>query len=279
MDLNSKFSNKVAAKYQIYNSLFLTLPFEEITNTGVLLPVLFKECQDGFNAKKNPTEIIDTFFEKHADVENEEERIQLLFKFMQYIERQVVLFDAVEDAAFEEINDLNGNGTVRYVFNRASSQQKMDKLIKKLEDFKVRIVLTAHPTQFYPGRVLSIIGELENAIRESDLQKINELLQQLGRTAFVTKEKPTPYDEAIRLMWYLENVFYHSVGNVHARVRRELAKQGVTNYDKDIINIGFWPCGDRDGNPFVTSEATLDVARELKHKIFICYFRFYSSNL
>ena len=273
MDLNSKFSNKVAAKYQIYNSLFLTLPFEEITNTGVLLPVLFKECQDGFNAKKNPTEIIDTFFEKHADVETEEEKIQLLFKFMQYIERQVVLFDAVEDAAFEEINDLNGNGTVRYVFNRASSQQKMDKLIKKLEDFKVRIVLTAHPTQFYPGRVLSIIGELENAIRESNLQKINELLQQLGRTAFVSKEKPTPYDEAIRLMWYLENVFYHSVGNVHSRVRRELAKQGVTDYDKDIINIGFWPCGDRDGNPFVTSDITLETARQLRHKIFICYFR------
>jgi phosphoenolpyruvate carboxylase len=273
MDLSSKFSNKVAAKYQIYNSLFLTLPFEEITNTGVLLPVLFKECQDGFNAKKNPTEIIDTFFEKHADVETEEEKIQLLFKFMQYIERQVVLFDAVEDAAFEEINDLNGNGTVRYVFNRASSQQKMDKLIKKLEDFKVRIVLTAHPTQFYPGRVLSIIGELENAIRESNLQKINELLQQLGRTAFVSKEKPTPYDEAIRLMWYLENVFYHSVGNVHSRVRRELAKQGVTDYDKDIINIGFWPCGDRDGNPFVTSDITLETARQLRHKIFICYFR------
>tara|TARA_B100000674_G_scaffold388735_1_gene332377 strand:+ start:5246 stop:7849 length:2604 start_codon:yes stop_codon:yes gene_type:complete len=273
MDLSSKFNNKVAAKYQIYNSLFLTLPFEEITNTGVLLPVLFKECQEGFDNKLNPTDIINSFFEKHSGVKKENEKIELLFKFIQYIERQVVLFDAVEDAAFEQINDLNGNGTVRYVFNRAVSQQKVDKLIKKLEDFKVRIVLTAHPTQFYPGRVLSIIGELENAIRESNLQKINELLQQLGRTAFVSKEKPTPYDEAIRLMWYLENVFYHSVGNVHARVRRELAKQGVNDYDKDIINIGFWPCGDRDGNPFVTSEITLETARKLRHKIFICYFR------
>lgn len=273
MDLSSKFNNKVAAKYQIYNSLFLTLPFEEITNTGVLLPVLFKECQEGFDNKLNPTDIIDAFFQKHSGVKKESDKIQLLFKFIQYIERQVVLFDAVEDAAFEQINDLNGNGTVRYVFNRAVSQQKVDKLIKKLEDFKVRIVLTAHPTQFYPGRVLSIIGELEEAIRESNLQKINELLQQLGRTAFVSKEKPTPYDEAIRLMWYLENVFYHSVGNVHSRVRRELAKQGVTNYDKDIINIGFWPCGDRDGNPFVTSDITLETARKLRHKIFICYFR------
>jgi phosphoenolpyruvate carboxylase len=273
MDLSSKFSNKVAAKYQIYNSLFLTLPFEKITNTGVLLPVLFQECKDGFESSKNPTEIIDQFFKKHTEVTKEDDKIDLLFKFIKYIERQVVLFDAVEDAAFEDINDLNGNGTVRYVFNRAASQQKMDKLLKKLEDFKVRIVLTAHPTQFYPGRVLSIIGELEAAIRNNDLQKINELLQQLGRTAFVTKEKPTPYDEAIRLMWYLENVFYHSVGNVHGRVRRELAKQGVKNYDKDIVNIGFWPCGDRDGNPFVTSDITLETARQLRHKIFICYFR------
>ncbi len=273
MDLSSKFANMVAAKYQIYNSLFLTLPFEKITNTGVLLPVLFQECKDGFESSKNPTEIIDQFLKKHTDIKDEDDKIDLLFKFIKYIERQVVLFDAVEDAAFKEINDLNGNGTVRYVFNRAASQQKIDKLVKKLEDFKVRIVLTAHPTQFYPGRVLSIIGELEAAIRNSDLQKINELLQQLGRTAFVTKEKPTPYDEAIRLMWYLENVFYHSVGNVHARVRRELAKQGVKNYDKDIVNIGFWPCGDRDGNPFVTSDITLETARQLRHKIFICYFR------
>ena len=71
MDLSSKFNNKVAAKYQIYNSLFLTLPFEEITNTGVLLPVLFKECQDGFDNKLNPTDIIDAFFKKHSDVKKE----------------------------------------------------------------------------------------------------------------------------------------------------------------------------------------------------------------
>ena len=77
MDLSSKFNNKVAAKYQIYNSLFLTLPFEEITNTGVLLPVLFKECQEGFNDKMDPTQIVDTFFKKHAGVKKESEKIDL----------------------------------------------------------------------------------------------------------------------------------------------------------------------------------------------------------
>ncbi len=269
----SKFEDKIAIKYQIFNSLFLTLPFEEVNNTGVLLPVLFHECEKGFAAKKNPQEIVNKFFKSHTSAETDEDKLSLLFKFIQYIERQVVLFDAVEDAAFEEINDLNGNGTVKFLFRRSESQNKTDRLLKKLEDFKVRVVLTAHPTQFYPGRVLSIITDLEQAIRSNNLKDINDLLQQLGRTAFVSKTKPTPYDEAVRLMWYLENVFYHSVSNVHKRVRKELVKHGVKNYDKDIVSIGFWPCGDRDGNPFVTSESTLDVARELKHKIFICYFR------
>ena len=39
---------------------------------------------------------------------------------------------------------------------------------KCLEEFKVRIVLTAHPTQFYPGSVLGIITDLTEAIREND---------------------------------------------------------------------------------------------------------------
>ena len=58
------FNQNVLSKYQIYNSLFLTLPFEEITNTGVLLPVLYHECEKGFSQKKNPKEIIDKFFKK-----------------------------------------------------------------------------------------------------------------------------------------------------------------------------------------------------------------------
>ena len=271
MNLNSKFHNNIVNKYQIYNSLFLTLPYENIEDVGVLLPLLAKNCHEGFILKKNPKEIIDDFFAKHVRLKNN--KISLLFKFIQYIERQVVLFDAVEDAAFEKIHHFDGNGTIPYVFNRALSSRKIDKLIDKLSSFKAKIVLTAHPTQFYPGRVLSIISELEMAIRNSDLQKINELLQQLGRTAFISKEKPSPYDEAIRLMWYMENVFYHSVAKVHSRLRQELAKHGVENFDHDSINIGFWPCGDRDGNPFVTADITLKTARQLRHKIFICYFR------
>jgi phosphoenolpyruvate carboxylase len=51
-----------------------------------------------------------------------------------------------------------------------------------LEDFNVRTVLTAHPTQFYPGSVLGIINDLTEAIRQNNLLNIKELLAQLGKT-------------------------------------------------------------------------------------------------
>ena len=273
MKTDSRFQQLIATKYQVYNSLFLTLPFEGVADVGMLLPLLSKYCLDEFNNNKTPKEIIDDFLSRYTTIDIEKDKISILFKFMQYIERQVVLFDAVEDAAYEKIHNFNGNGTIPFVFNRAKSTEQTQALIQKLKTFKAKIVLTAHPTQFYQGRVLSIVSELETAIRSNDLDTINVLLQQLGQTAFVSDDAPSPFEEATRLMWYLENVFYHSIAKVHGRIRKELSKLGVEDYYKDVINVGFWPCGDRDGNPFVTAEVTHETARQLRHKIFICYFR------
>ncbi len=273
MSSNTKFQKLIATKYQVYNSLFLTLPFEGVADVGMLLPLLSKYCLDEFNNNKTPKGIIDDFLLTYTKINNEKDKISILFKFMQYIERQVVLFDAVEDSAYEKIHNFNGNGTIPFVFNRAKSTQQTQALIKKLHNFKAKIVLTAHPTQFYQGRVLSIVSELEEAIRNNNLDTINELLQQLGQTAFVSSDAPSPFEEATRLMWYLENVFYHSIAKVHGRIRKELSKLGISDFRNDIINVGFWPCGDRDGNPYVTSQITHETAKQLRHKVFICYFK------
>ena len=91
----------------------MTLPFETISNTGVLLPLFHELCKKGFQEGKNPTEIVDTFFDKYQENLTEAEKTDLLFRFIQYIERQVVLFDAIEDAAFPVVNNMDGIGTLR----------------------------------------------------------------------------------------------------------------------------------------------------------------------
>lgn len=267
----TRFTQNVMSKYQIYNSIFMTLPFDTITKTGALLPLFHETCQKGFANGDDPTTIVETFFEKYQARRSPKSQINLLFRFIQYIERQVVLFDAIEDAAFAKVHNMDGIGTLRSLKESVIAEDKLETLQKYLEEFKVRIVLTAHPTQFYPGSVLGIITDLTEAIKENDLLRINDLLAQLGKTPFFKHKKPTPYDEAVSLIWYLENVFYFSFGTIYDYIQQNIFDgKHIAN---DIINIGFWPGGDRDGNPFVTPETTLKVAHRLRETIIKNYYR------
>lgn len=267
----ARFKQNVLSKYNIYNSIFMTLPFDTITKTGVLLPLFHETCKKGFKNGNDPTTIVDTFFKKYQARRSTKSQINLLFKFIQYIERQVVLFDAIEDAAFPIINNMDGIGTLRSLKETAVSENKLEELQHYLEEFKVRIVLTAHPTQFYPGTVLGIITDLTEAIKQNDLDTIRILFAQLGKTPFFKHKKPTPYDEAVSLIWYLENVFYESFGKIYDYIQQNIFDNKVIQ--NEIINIGFWPGGDRDGNPFVTPETTLKVAQRLKQTILKNYYR------
>lgn len=266
-----RFNENVLAKYQIYNSIFITLPFDTISNTGVLLPLFKEVCEKGYDQHKNPTEIVEDFFSLYQDNPEPKEKHDLLFRFIQYIERQVVLFDAIEDAAFPVVNNMDGRGTLRSIKEEAQAKGKLEELKDYLRRFKIRPTLTAHPTQFYPGTVLGIIHDLDAAIRNNDSPRIKKLLTQLGKTAFFKKEKPTPYDEAVSLIWYLENVFYHSAGTIYNYIQQNIFEG--EDLENDLINLGFWPGGDRDGNPFVTTEITLKVAKRLRKTILINYYR------
>lgn len=266
-----RFKKNVLSKYQIYNSIFMTLPFDTITKTGVLLPLFHETCEKGFINGDNPTTIVDTFFKKYQARRSTKSQINLLFRFIQYIERQVVLFDAIEDAAFPIINNMEGIGTLRSLKEAAVSENKLEELQHYLEEFKVRIVLTAHPTQFYPGPVLGIITDLTEAIKQNDLEIIRILFAQLGKTPFFKHKKPTPYDEAVSLIWYLENVFYESFGKIYDYIEQNIFEG--KNIQNEIINIGFWPGGDRDGNPYVMPDTTLKVAQRLKQTILKNYYK------
>ena len=265
-----RFNQNVLSKYQIYNSVFLTLPFDDINNTGVLLPLFAEVCDTGFKKGWNPSQIFGFFSEKYLDNQSEENKIEIMFRFIQYVERQVVLFDAIEDAAFPEVNNLEGKGSLRNTYERADSENNISELKHFLKNFNVRTVLTAHPTQFYPGAVLGIITDLTNAIRQNDLVVIKQLLSQLGKTRFIKKEKPTPFDEAVSLIWYLENVFFNTAGTIMHYLQSTIFKEDKIN--NSVLALGFWPGGDRDGNPFVTNDITLNVANRLRTSVLKCYY-------
>ena len=236
-----RFETDVLSKFNLYNSVFSTLPYSEISRTATVLPLFADFCEEGFKKDKNPKDIVDEFFAQYFPEDSPQDNVDMLFRFIQFIERQVVLFDAIEDAAFNIINNPSGRGTLRSSRAEAMENDASDALKDYLSSFRIRPVLTAHPTQFYPGSVLGIITDLSEAIKRNDLPTIKVLLAQLGRTPFFKKEKPTPLDEANSLMWYLENVFYHSVSTIYQYIKNNIFDG--KHFDNPLINLGFWPSG------------------------------------
>jgi len=236
----------------------------------MLLSLFLNICEEGYKKKLSPQQIIEEFFLKDPSFNKQSEKLDLLFRFIQFVERQVVLFDALEDAAFKYVHDTTGSGTLKQLEVEVFQNKKEKELEKKLKDFSVEIVLTAHPTQFYPGSVLGIINDLSKSLSENNTARINIYLQQLGKTPFFKKEKPTPYDEAMSLIWYLENVFFTAAGRIFSFLKTQFPEADYQN--NPVIKMGFWPGGDRDGNPFVNTDTTLKVADALRGGIIKCYY-------
>jgi len=265
------FNQEVEGRFQLYDSLFLTLPFYQVKDTGILLPFFSSHCERETIEEKSPTKIIESFFKKYVPEIDHQEQINRLFRFIQYIERQVVLFDAIEDSSFNKLGNFDKSGTLNSLLQQIEGNDELRGQIReKLETFSLRLVLTAHPTQFYPSRVLGIMTDLVDALKTNDINTINVLLQQLGKTPFFNKKSPTPVDEAVSLIWFLENVFYHAVTAIQAKLELEFDMQDTPN---QVVELGFWPGGDRDGNPNVNADTTKTVAATLRQVIFRCYYR------
>ncbi|MFD2146534.1 phosphoenolpyruvate carboxylase [Mucilaginibacter antarcticus] len=266
------FNNEVVTRFELYNSLFQTLPFYQVKEIGILLPFFGSHCEKGASREESPTEIIESFFKKYAPDIDHREQLNRMFRFIQYIERQVVLFDAIEDSSFGKIGRADDVGTLAGLLqSAASSDDAREKISEKLKNFSLRLVLTAHPTQFYPSTVLGIMNDLIDALKTNDITSIDVLLQQLGKTPFFNKKAPTPVDEAVSLVWFLENTLYHAITGIQTKLEEEFDID--IDRSSQLLQLGFWPGGDRDGNPNVNTKTTYDVACLLRQIIFRCYYR------
>ena len=260
----------VSHPYQVFNGIFLTLPLDGIRQTGLRVPLLQEACELGLERGDAPHDILTAFLSGQGK-SDAEEGAALLFRIIQYIERQVVLVDALEDARYAQLNDMGGAESLQSLMQRVRRHGLEEDMRAMLASYAVRVVLTSHPTQFYPGNVLAIITDLALAMEDNDLVSIRKGLHQLGLTPFFQSEPPTPYEEAIRQIWYLENVFFKACASLGARVANALGRPNGEGLNMGMLRIGFWPGGDRDGNPYVGAETTLRVARKLKLTLLRCY--------
>ena len=130
--IESVFTQEVHNKYLVFNTLFSRLPYDKMAKIGQLMPFLHDLSEAGFEQGKEPKEIINLFFSQYTSIKDEKEKIDLLFRFITYIERQVVLFDSIEDSAFEKLTPLNGKGTLQSTLDLAVQQNKLEEVKEKL---------------------------------------------------------------------------------------------------------------------------------------------------
>ena len=87
-----------------------------------------------------------------------------------------------------------------------------------------------------------------------------ELVDLLWQTDELRVARPDVIDEARSAMYYFDALHHDAVPDTLEALTDELARLGVElPLDARPLTFGTWIGGDRDGNPNVTAEATLDV--------------------
>src|SRR3954447_2345797 len=153
-----------------------------------------------------------------------------------------------------------------------------DEVADDLRHVNLRPVFTAHPTEAARRSVLTkirriatLLDEWERAFGPDGLaidpvaerrvrRRLEELVELLWQTDELRVVRPEPIDEARNAVYYFDALHHDAVPHTLEAFDEELARIGVElPVDARPLTFGTWIGGDRDGNPNVTPQATLDV--------------------
>ena len=130
-----------------------------------------------------------------------------------------------------------------------------------IENFSVRPVFTAHPTEAARRSVLSKMTTISQLLEEPNSainnERLAEVIDLLWQTDELRLGRPEPLDEAVNSIYYLDELLLETVPEVLAEFVTEVKKLGVNlSLTARPLRFGTWIGGDRDGNPNITSEVT-----------------------
>ncbi len=137
---------------------------------------------------------------------------------------------------------------------------------------EVRPVFTAHPTEAARRSILSKVRRVAELLEEradprltdADAARIErrlaETIDLMWQTDELRHERPTPLDEARSMIYYFDELFRDVVAELFDELDFQLGRLDITLADGATpLRFGTWVGGDRDGNPNVTPEVTLEV--------------------
>ena len=156
--------------------------------------------------------------------------------------------------------------TIDRVLEADLEQDLINEVVARIE---VRPVFTAHPTEAARRSILTKRGALAELIsrRNSGVgedviavidRRTAELIDQIWQTDELRYERPSVLDEARSALYYLVGLVEGVLAGLTEQVSGQMSRL-TTSIDEAPIKFGTWVGGDRDGNPRVTAQTTLDV--------------------
>lgn len=177
-----------------------------------------------------------------------------------------VLRQRERDNQLEETID----GAIKALKDSGYSAERMHKLLAQL---RLRFVLTAHPSEAKRQEILVKLRniaqmmtrqERENLIpieEDNLISSLAEEIEALWQTRAVRNQKKTVLDEVNFGLYFVTSVIMDVVVEIYDEFYASLQKHFPERDWSDLhrfLRYGSWIGGDRDGNPNVTTDITLE---------------------
>ena len=152
-----------------------------------------------------------------------------------------------------------------------------DLLASVLGRLRLRPVFTAHPTEAARRTLLTKLRRVAEFLSErsdprrtdTDRERIDrrvaELIDQIWQTDELRAHRPSPMDEARSAIFYLDQLSKDVIPDLVDEIDVQLGRLGDPSTFGPTIRFGTWVGGDRDGNPNVTPDMTMQVL-EMQHE-------------
>lgn len=175
---------------------------------------------------------------------------------------------------------------IEHLKEAGHTAEQMQSLLEKI---CVRLVMTAHPTEAKRRHVLTKVRHIADQMQFRERQSlllpreeaaietaIYEMIEELWQTRPTRYTKTTVDDEIDFGIYFLTNVIMDVAVDIYEELRVALNKYYP---DADwsalplLLRYASWVGGDRDGNPNVTPEKTVQTCGKLRDSVRVVYER------